>query len=218
MDQQQNSAGPSRTAFITAGIAGTVLIAAARPAVAAGEPGVAGIAEINALLHRPARHKQVIAAPRINGGAAVRFAGNSLDAFEHAFGEPAGSLHVAFVFYGSSVFYAANDDLWGRYHLFDVLDASGDPLPLLTHSPANPFLRAGGERSIEGLVRRGVTLFVCNNALHEAARGIAAVQKAAPEVVYADFRRNLIPGATVVPAGVAALVLAQEAAFTFLAA
>jgi len=218
MNEQSVPPGPSRTAFLAAGVAGAALLAAASPALAADE--AASLETIESVLHRPARHKQVIAAPKINAGAALRYAGNSLNAFDIAFKQP-GSLHVACVFYGSSIFYCANDALWGKYSLFDVLDAVADPLPLLVHTPANPFLhpRPGSERdfSVETLMKRGVTFFVCNNALHELSSQIARIQKLAPDAVYEDFHRNLAPGSIVVPAGVAALVLAQEAGFTFLA-
>jgi intracellular sulfur oxidation DsrE/DsrF family protein len=138
------------------------------------------------------------------------------------------------VFYGPALFIAMNDALWGRYQLFDVLDSVGDPLPTIVHSPQNPFLHARStlhtsdapddvhgfyrDGSVEALSRRGVSLLVCNNALTEVTRQIAVVQKADPHNVYEDFRHNLVPGAMIVPAGVAAVVLAQEAGFTFLPA
>jgi intracellular sulfur oxidation DsrE/DsrF family protein len=222
---------PSRSAFLTAGAAGAALLATAvQPANAASDS--ASSAAIEAVLHRPARHKQVIAAPRIAGGQALRYAGNGLNAFQFAFGEGAGSMHIACVFYGPSLLFVANDALWGRYALFDVLDRANDALPTFVHTPQNPFLharsslRASDARddmhgfyhdfTVEALSRRGVTWMVCNNALQELTREIAAAQKTAPETVYADFRRNFVPGALVVPAGVAAIVLAQEAGFTFL--
>ncbi len=232
MDDPSAPSAPTRTEFLTAGIAGAAFVAAAQPANAAEAP--AGRSAIDAVLHRSARHKQVIAAPRINRGTALRYAGNGLNAFQFAFNEGAGALHVVCVFYGPSVFYASNDVLWGRYGLFDFLDRANDSLPLVVHTPQNPFLHAKStlhssdapddlhgfyhDFSVEALSRRGVSWFVCNNALTETAREIAAEQKATPESVYADFRRNLIPGALVVPAGVAAVVLAQEAGFTLLPA
>lgn len=221
-----------RTAFLATGVAGVAAIAAAQPADAA--PATADRTAIDAVLRRPARHKQVIASPKIDGGAALRYAGNTINAFQFAFREGVGSTHTACVFYGSSIFYAAADALWGRYALFDVLDRANDPLPALVHSPQNPFLHARSslrasdapddvhgfyhDFSVAALSRRGVSWLVCNNALKEVTREIATVQKAPPEAVYEDFRRNLIPGALIVPAGVAAIVLAQEAGFTFLPA
>lgn len=229
MDDQAQPA-PSRTAFLSAAAAGTALVAAmSQPANAAAN---ANQAALDPVLHRPAKHKQVIAASKLNGGAALRYAGNSLNAIQFAYDGGPNALHVACVFYGTSLFFAANDALWARYSLFDVLDTAGDALPMLVHSPQNPFLHARSslhvtdapddphgfyhDFTVAALSRRGVSWIVCNNALTEITRQIAGLQKTSPEAVYADFRRNLVPGALVVPAGVAAIILAQEAGFTFL--
>jgi intracellular sulfur oxidation DsrE/DsrF family protein len=165
---------------------------------------------MEAALARPARHRQLIAAQKINGGTALRLAKNALDAFQFALGEGSGALHTVCVFYGSSVFYVANDELWARYRLFDVLDRASDPLPTMVHTPSNPFLQ-----SVETLSRRGVTWFVCDNTLHGIAEEVGAFVNADPARVYADFRRGFVAGTIVVPAGVAAIVLAQEAKFAF---
>jgi intracellular sulfur oxidation DsrE/DsrF family protein len=224
----------SRAAFLAAGTAGAALIASATPATAAVPPGVANVPALESILHRPAKHKQVIAAPKVDGGAPLRYAMNTINAFQFAYGEGPGTVHCACVFYGPALFIAANDALWGRYSLFDVLDSAGDSLPAMVHTPQNPFLHARSslhtsdspddlrgfyhDGTVEALTRRGLTLLVCNNALTEVTRQIAAAQKADPHNVYDDFRHNLVPGVVVVPAGVAAIVLAQEAGFTFLPA
>jgi intracellular sulfur oxidation DsrE/DsrF family protein len=184
---------------------------------------------MEAALARPARHRQVIAAQKINGGTALRLATNALNAFQFALGEGAGALHTVCVFYGSSLFYVASDELWARYRLFEVLDRAADPLPSIVHTPSNPFLHATSslrttdapddrrgfyhDQSVEALSRRGVIWFVCDNTLHGIAQEVGAFVNADPARVYADFRRGFAPGTIVVPAGVAAIVLAQEAKF-----
>jgi intracellular sulfur oxidation DsrE/DsrF family protein len=208
---------PTREAFL----AGTAFLAAAAAAEPVMAQGVSQIPAIESVLHKPARHKQVIAAVKLDRGAPLRHAMNGLNAFEHAFGQGPGSLHVAVVFYGSSLLVATNDAMWNKYHLFDILDASTDGLPDMLHTPQNPFLHATPSRpdedvSIETLSRRGVTWIVCNNALRAMSRFIAAKQSLSEGQVYQDFTHNLVPGALLVPAGVAAIVLAQEAGFTFL--
>jgi len=224
--------GPTRSMFLTAGVLGVTLAAATRDGMAT--TAVANRSTIESVLRRPALHKQVIAAPKIDGGAALRYAGNGLNAFRFAFGEGAGSLHVLCVFYGTSLLFAANDTLWRKYQLFDVLDRADDALPLMVHTPVNPFYHAHSSMramdsatdengfyydfTVQALTQRGVSWFVCNNALHGVSRQIAALRNLKPGNVYNDFRENLIPQAVVVPAGVAAIVLAQEAGFTFLPA
>ena len=201
----------SRASFLATGMAGA-LLASADPASAAVPAGVAGLDSLEAVLHKPAKHKQVIAAPKVNGGAPLRYALNTLNAFQNTYGEGPSAVHVAVVFYGPGLFIAANDSLWERYRLFDVLDAVNDGLPpTVIHTPSNPFLA-----SVNSLMQRGVSFLVCNNALTELSRQAAVVEKTDQKTVYDDFRRNIVPGAIVVPAGVAALVLAQEAGFAFL--
>jgi intracellular sulfur oxidation DsrE/DsrF family protein len=209
----KSSLRPTREAFL----AGAALLAAT-PALAQDK---SELSALEAVLHRPARHKQVIAAVKLDHAAPLRHAMNGLNAFQYAFNQGAGSLHVAVVFYGSSLLIAMNDAMWDKYHLFDILDASGDGLPDMLHTPQNPFLkstpaRADDDFSIETLAHRGVSFIVCNNALHAMSRFIAAKQSLSDKVVYEDLRRNLLPQAQIVPAGVAAIVLAQEAGFTFL--
>jgi intracellular sulfur oxidation DsrE/DsrF family protein len=210
----------TRATFLTAGAIGVALAATACESSAAGP---ANRQEIEAILRKPARHKQVIAAPKINGGATLRYAGNSLNAFQDAFGEGVGTLHVVAVFYGTALMFVANDALWNKYQLFDVLDQSGDALPLMVHSPQNPFYAPhtspnGEDFSVETLTKRGVSWLVCNNALTSLTRQIATVHGEDPSSVYNDFRENLVDGATVVPSGVATIVLAQEAGFALLPA
>jgi intracellular sulfur oxidation DsrE/DsrF family protein len=222
----------TRSMFLTAGALGSALTALARGEAAS--MATADRAAIESVLRRTSRHKQVIGAPKIDEGAALRYAGNALNAFEFAFGEGAGTLHILCVLYGTSLLFAANDALWSRYQLFDVLDHAGDPLPLIVHTPQNPFYHAhssmrtsdapDNERgfyhdyTVQALTHRGVSWFVCNNALTGLTRQIAALRGADPAGVYDDFRQNLIPGSIIVPSGVAAIILAQEAGFTFLPA
>jgi intracellular sulfur oxidation DsrE/DsrF family protein len=218
-----NSGSTTRAMFLTAGAVGVALSATACESGATGAAAVASLGDIEKILRKPARHKQVIAAPKINGGAALRYAGNSLNAFQTAFNEGAGTLHVAAVFYGTALVFVANDSLWSKYQLFDVLDRSGDALPLMVHSPQNPFYRShvspeGEDFSVETLSGRGVSWMVCNNALGGLTRGIASMHGVDPATVYDDFSRNFVPGTTIVPSGVATVVLAQEAGFALLPA
>jgi intracellular sulfur oxidation DsrE/DsrF family protein len=221
----------TRSTFLAVTATGAALAAAAHVAPGAVAAGIDEHA-MNAILAHPARHKQVIGAPRINLGAPLRFAGNGLNAFQFALGQGAGALKIVAVFYGTSLFYVFDDAMWDRYKLFDALDRTGDPLPTIVHGTENPFYHARtamnshddphDERgfyhdfTIESLTRRGVSWFACDNALRATSKEIARSQNADPQHVYDDLRTHLVPGTTIVPAGVAAIVLAQEARFTFL--
>jgi intracellular sulfur oxidation DsrE/DsrF family protein len=219
----------TRSTFLAAGAALTAGALTSAPAAAA-DQGHA----MDQVLARSARHRQVIAAPKLNGGAALRYAGNTLNAFQFALGQGAGSCHVVAVFYGTSLGYVLDDQIWARYKFFDLLDAAGDPLPAMVHTPANPFYRARSTMSataspsdergfyhdftVEALTKRGVSWFACDNALHSLSGQIAQTQGADASHVYGDFVAHLVPGTTIVPAGVAAIVVAQELRYALLPA
>ena len=77
------------------------------------------------------------------------------------------------------------------------------------------------DESLTALVQRGASFFACNNALRGLATDIAVTYGTATapvDVVLADLRRHLVPGALLVPAGDAAVNQAQEARFTLFVA
>jgi intracellular sulfur oxidation DsrE/DsrF family protein len=142
---------------------------------------------------------------------------NSLDAYEKGFGSGPGTLRVAAVFYSHGVALAVDDFAWRTYKLAETLRHGGEVISSPQRDD-NPYWHSsGGENSLEALAARGALYLACNNALKGLA-GMAAQAAAgalAADDVYADLRKHLIPGAILVPAGVAALNAAQEARFTF---
>ena len=76
--------------------------------------------------------------------------------------------------------------------------------------PANP-------ASIETLLRRGATFYVCDNALRGLAMKVAAAGFAGSSdagALHAELRRNLVPGSLLVPAGVTTIDALQQEHFT----
>lgn len=200
----------SRRGFID-GAAG-VAAAGAISADQAGTPYDFGA--IEARLALPARHRQVFAVPRVADGVVFGMMRNTLVAYVETMREGAGSMHVAAVFYSNGVPLGLDDDAWRTYRLADASARRGDPV---RHADGNPFLH-DEQRSIGALVRGGASFFVCDNALRELATFLvstAGTTGADAATVRADLRRRLIPGALLVPAGVATLCAAQEAHFTY---
>ena len=217
---------PSRRIFIAA----SAVIAAAGGVFESGglaaadaeqDPERAVVAfDLGALMARldePAKHKQVFASPRVAEGAVLGYMRNSLDAYETGFGEGPGTLRVAAVFYGRGVALALDDQAWTKYKIAAGLEKLGEKL---SHSErtGNPYWHAPpGENSLEVLAGRGALYLACNNALKGLASALSGPDGSS-EDVHADLRRHLIPGAILVPAGVAALNAAQEARFTYMQA
>ncbi|HEX3466842.1 MAG TPA: hypothetical protein VHT05_01950 [Candidatus Elarobacter sp.] len=202
----------SRRGFID----GTAGMAAAGALPAERSTALYDFGAITARLSRPARHRQVYAVPRVADGVVFGMMRNALVAYEETMAEGPGALHAAAVFYANGVPLGLDDDAWRTYRLADASARRGDPV---RHGEGNPFMR-DPKRSIDALVQRGASFFVCDNALAELASFLTAVAgttTADAATVRADLRRHLIPGALLVPAGVATLNAAQEAHFTYAA-
>ncbi len=135
---------------------------------------------------------------------------NSLNAYERGFGEGPGTLHVAAVLYHFGVAIAVNDDAWRTLGIADIVRRGSDRTAA-TPADGNPYLHAPHGRTVADLQNRGASFFVCQNALEDLARRASTPFDA--------LRAQLVPGAFVVPAGVAAINALQEEHFTlFIAA
>lgn len=205
----------SRRAFIAASVAVAAAVPPASRADAALASSPYDFHAIAARLARAASHRQVMAVNRVADGTVAGYMRHSLDAYEIAMGEGPGAMHVAAVFYGRGVVLGLGNAMWTSYRLADNLKRRGDGLSLQGTS-GHPF----GEE-FAALVRRGSSFFVCDNALADWATFLvtsAGFNDRSIEAVHDDLRTHLVPGALLVPAGVAALNQAQEARFTYLQA
>jgi len=175
-------------------------------------------ADVGPILAAPAVHKQVFGIRHVADGEGLGQMRNSLNAYEIARSEGPGTLHALGVLYGSSVALAFADEAWRKYRIAEALKFRGDELSASV-SAGNPFAN-GGDASIATLSRRGAAFFVCNNALGGFAKSLVAglgLVHGPVESVADALRAALLPGATLVPAGVAALNDAQERHYTYVA-
>lgn len=160
------------------------------------------------------RHHQVFAVQRVSNGAVFTSIANSLDAYEIAWAEGPGTLHAAVALYGNAVALAIDDEAWDAYRMRDILDAAHDPLVSPSRSTGNPFAAVGSPRSIGALQRRGVSFYVCNNALTGLARAAGRLTGRDARAAYDQLRRHLLSGCELVPAGVAVINALQEQHYT----
>jgi hypothetical protein len=178
-----------------------------------------------AILNRPAEHRQVLAvksfADARDGLGLMR---NSIEAYIDPMYFAAGpnSFHAAAVFYhGSSPLLAVDDSMFAKYPLAAaVISFAGNGKPGIdknaTKHPAPLF----GEL----VAQHGASFFVCNNALSGLSAYLAgqlapagtAPARAQVVAIHDDLATHLLPGAFLVPAGVAAINAAQESRFTLL--
>jgi len=190
---------------------GAATIGSGSSVLAAGAPASPAFdrAAFEARIRLPFRHRQAFAGAAVSDGAVFGFMANSLDAYERGFGEGPGTLHVAAVLYRTGVVMALDDDAWRALNIVDFVHGRSDRA---TAPPGagNPFLSGPTGRTIADLQQRNASLFVCRNALEDVARHLSTNIDA--------LRSHLIPGAMVVPAGVAAINALQEERFTLFVA
>jgi intracellular sulfur oxidation DsrE/DsrF family protein len=185
------------------------LVAAAPTTPGAATDGSFDLSAFEAILARPARHKQAFATP-IGNGTVLHSAEASLRAYEVGFREGPGTLHVAIVLWATAVGIALDDEMWGRYPIGTYMGAAGAASP-----PRNPYAKR-----IAALIARGASFFVCDNSLgsfaYSNAKGASHDEptQAAQNEKHAELLAHVLPDAMVVPAGTAAFNALQEAHFT----
>jgi intracellular sulfur oxidation DsrE/DsrF family protein len=225
----------NRRNFLSAAAA---TIAAAGAATATGgialaaDGAVASYEAFLATARAPFKHKQLFTSPRANNGAIFAYMRNSLNGYQFGWSEGPGTLHAAAVLNGLGVAQGAGDAMWARYGLAQILAGNNDAVKAPGADRGNPWLHAAKlyprddadpsapynqDASVETLLRRGATFYVCNNALRGLAlktveAGLAGGRDA--DAVHADLRRNIFPGAILVPAGVTTIDALQQEHFT----
>ena len=144
---------------------------------------------------------------------------NYLDTYNRAYNVKDTDINAVGTFYGQTTLLAANDAMWTKYRigeLLNVKNAAGQPT---TMNPWRTSVRALGmdlaPASIEALQKRGVLFIACNNALNFWISQIANARGADIANVDRDLRANLLPGVVVVPAMVIAIEKAQKAGMAY---
>jgi len=224
-----------RRRFLSAAAATIAAAGAARAlggtALAADGGAVLSYDAFLATARAPFKHKQLFTSPRANDGAIFAYMRNSLNGYQFGWGEGPGTLHAAAVLNGIGVAQGANDAMWARYRLAEVLARGGDPVKTRGADRGNPWLHPAPyprndidpsapynqDASIETLLRRGATFYVCNNALRGLAMKVVAAGFAGSsdaDALHAEMRRNLVPGSLLVPAGVTTIDALQQEHFT----
>ncbi len=100
---------------------------------------------------------------------------------------------------------------------FLTLNAQGNPF-----AHRSTTLGANADRSVPALQERGVAFFACNTALGDVANRIMAggFGGDAPNAstLQGHLREHVLPGITVVPAGISALAVLQENGYSYYSA
>lgn len=215
----------TRSEFMAA-LAGT----AALPAIAA-SPGPSASSKpakkkafdfnrtrFEAILSKPARHKQCFGSKEIDGGTVLYAMQNSMDAYEDFLDEgPDAMQAVAVLYHGASIAIAMNDRIWNDLLFPSLKKLTEDIRKEFAGTSAgkgNPYL---AKNVVPHMVARGCSFFVCHNAIAGFADLASSALKRPYEQIHRELLAGIVPGALVVPAGVMAINACQEAKFTYIA-
>jgi hypothetical protein len=160
-----------------------------------------------------------------NSGLALHQANAVMKNYTEVVGVPEKDLGLVVVIRHRSIPMAFNDRMWEKYDAGADLKLD-DPT---TGTPAkrNPFLHllktdthglVDDQTSLESLYNRGVIFLGCNRATMGMASRLAKKSGAKMEDVHAELKANLIPGMTLLPTGIFAVVRAQNVGCSYMPA
>ena len=214
--------GIAATALAGGGAFNSLMADEAEHSAASSPPGAAAwdlswVEKISA-----AKYKVVLdggSAPTENAGA--DYAQRFLDQFHEVYDTREADARAVIVFRQSGTVLGFNDSIWERYAVGERAKME-DPAtkapyrrnPIWKAAPGSPDYEVAS--SLDTLTARGAIVLVCNLAAGNIASALAHSANKSAEEAQADVRKNLIPGALLVPSGVFALIRAQNAGCAFL--
>jgi hypothetical protein len=167
-----------------------------------------------------AKHKAVFDSPEIEDGTALYHAMSYLGSVKDVFGTGDSDASVVVVLRHRAVPMLFNDAMWTKYAIgaatktmdektkkpvtrnvfYEKLDTQGHPVTSDHPAPL-----------IKSLTARGVIFVGCDLATRGFSFRAATASKKEFRTVYEEIKQNLVPGATLMPTGVFATLMAQEA-------
>ena len=186
------------------------------------------VADFHALVHHPARVKQVYDVVQINQGRPLNNVKNSLNGLEFGFGVPREQIKIAVAMHGPANMMNYDDFIWNKYQVgawLKIVDpATGMPamrniFEKSTKADGKEFHASDPsiegsiyqDTSMETLLQRGVQFMSCHAATEEQARVLirALGLTQSPEEITREMLAHKIEGTLVVAAMVAAIALLQ---------
>lgn len=171
------------------------------------------------------KFRTVFDAPQVNFALALHQANAVIENYRDVAGISEKDLGLVVVIRHRAIPMAFNDAIWQKYEAGVDLKLK-DPT---TGEPAkrNPFLNVAKEdkrglvdstTSLTSLYDRGVIFLGCNNAAMGWAYMLAKKAGTKVEDVRAELKANLIPGMTLLPTGIFAVVRAQNVGCSYMPA
>jgi intracellular sulfur oxidation DsrE/DsrF family protein len=162
-----------------------------------------------------APHRIVLDVHALGAGVPLMRAANYLDTVRDEFSSRDGSAQVVLALHAGAMSIAFDDAAWEKYQFGERAGAaardpaSGKPYTrniFASEAPGDPWAAV----AVPALQRRGATFLFCNNVLRNLTASLARRRGETPEVVRAALIASFLPDVVLVPAVVAATVVAQE--------
>ena len=224
MNEHDSVSSLARRSFLTHVGAGATILGASIAATGAPAVGAQSISgprwqaarhEEDAWFEQiPGKHRLVFDTTTPDGANwAATFANNYYTANGSGYGLKDADLAVIIVMRHNSTSFAYSDAIWAKY---------GENISKLT-SFVDPNTKAAPKtnvynRQLDGLLKRGMHLAVCQMATRRYAGTIAQAVGSTSDEIYKEITSNLLPNAHMVPAGIVAVSRAQEYGYTFVPA
>ena len=169
--------------------------------------------------------RTVFDAPEINSALALHQANAVINNYRDVAGIPENDLGLVVVIRHRAIPMAFNDAIWEKYEAGVDLKlkdpTTGAPAkrnPVLSVTKEDKHGLVDHETSLNSLYDRGVIFLGCNNAAMGWAYMLAKKSGAKVDDVKQELKANVIPGMTLLPTGIFAVVRAQNVGCSYMPA
>jgi hypothetical protein len=162
------------------------------------------------------KHKGVFDCPEVGEGTLVGQAYNYYSGMKQAMGATDAEISAVLVIRHSAIPLAFDDEIWAKYEI-GKMEKVKDPFTNKKWSRINPSYRAPADKpniaayTLDGLSKRGAILVGCGLAFSGMVFQIAEQSKQDRDAVRDELKAHLLPGLTLAPNGIFAVMRAQEA-------
>lgn len=165
------------------------------------------------------KHKAVFDAPEIADGTIVSNAWVYLDGFKKVYDTTDADMSLVLVMRHGGIALAFDDYVWEKYDIGKKEKVKDDATGKWARR--NPFWKpetgkGSNSFTLEAIANRGAIMIGCNLAARGFAAQLAAKGKEPNTEVAAEILTHLIPGVTLAPNGVFAVMRAQEAGCSYI--
>jgi hypothetical protein len=136
---------------------------------------------------------------------AIRYTGNFFTANKNGYGIESNEIAVVIVLRHRATQFAFSDDVWAKYGKV-LSDADKFTDPKTGAVPTANLYKSG----LEGHIKRGVHLAVCDLSTNRLKSAIARAHDAKPEEIYKELTGTALANSHFVAAGILAVNRAQE--------